>query len=529
MIRAIRCALASLLVHASMLIFGVPGCGPHVEFAGSCTPHARELCYTGPEGTEGVGRCRAGLRTCADDASGFGPCVGEVLPAPEACDAAGDENCDGKTVGCTGNTLWARRYVLSSDYAYPEGISTDASGNAVLAMQVYEDVDIGAPIGVLTPSSGRGSAILKINGAGDPIFGVLVDGPIWYLSIGSDAVGNTAVFGEMYDFGGITLNGQKFMADSDNALMFSLDPAGNTNFAKEFVATDWVDAGSLGTRPTGDIVIAGHNGGGADFGGGPLSGAYLVRYSATGAYVFDKQLPLVEVRASQFDGQGNIVLSGEYYYDANFGGETLPSVGESSYFVVKLGPSGEHLWSKRFGLGKSNHPSSFTSEPDGAGNVYLAGAFSDTWDFGGGPVTAKAPKGDTDGFLVKLDPNGNYLWGKYFGNGNSQRIGSVAIDATGNIVIGASFSGSIDFGAGMLYSASSLASDIAVAKFTPDGDIVWSRRFGAGSYIGVSGLALAPAGEVLVMGAVAQDIDFGMGVLPAKSYGPDIFVVKLEP
>lgn len=474
MIRAFRCALASLLVPTSMLVFGVLGCGAHVEFA-----------Y--------------------------------------------DENCVDKTGGCTGDTLWARRYILSSDYAYPDGISVDATGSAALAFDLYGEVDIGAPFGVLATPSGRGNAILKLNGAGDPIFGMVVNGPMWYLSIASDAVGNTVVLGETYDFGGITLGGQSFKSDADEAFLFSLNPAGNLNFVKQFTATDWVNGDSLGTSPSGDIVIAGDVSGSVDLGGGPLSGTYLGRFSATGAFVFDKQLPLVDVRISQFDGQGNIVLAGDYYLSANFGGDTLPSVGEDSYFVVKLGPNGEHLWSKRFGLGKTNHPSWLTSAPDRAGNVYLAGAFSYTWDFGGGPVTSKAPVGLTDGFLVKLDPNGNFLWGKYFGNGNSQWIGPVAIDASGNVVIGASFSGSIDFGAGMLYAASPLASDVAVAKFTPDGNVVWSKRFGSGNSIHVADIALGPACEVFLMGSVAEDIDFGTGVLPAKNYGPDIFVVKLEP
>lgn len=508
-----------------MLVFGVPGCGPHVEFGTFCTPRARELCYSGPEGTKGVGPCRAGLRTCADDGSEFGPCVGEVLPAPEACH---DEDCDGKTSGCTGNTLWARRYALSSDYAYPAGISVDGAGNAAFAFDIYGEVDMGAPIGVLGSPNGRGNVIVKLNGAGDPILGMVVNGPMWYRSVASDAVGNTVLFGETYDYGEITLDGQTFMADGNNAFLYSLNPAGNVNFVQELSTTDWVAADSLGTSPSGDIIIAA-SGGPVDLGGGPLSGAYLGRFSSTGAYVFDKQLPFVDVRISEFDGQGNIVLAGDYYYSANFGGDTLPSVGEESYFVVKLGPSGEHLWSKRFGLGKSNYPSWLTSVPDGAGNVYLAGSFSYTWDFGGGPVTSKAPVGFTDGFLVKLDPNGNFLWGKYFGNGNHQWIGYVAVDASGNVVVGASFLGSIDFGAGMLYAASPLTPDIAVAKFTSNGDVVWSRRFGAGNSIRIADIALGPAGEVFLTGSVAEDIDFGTGVLPAKSYGPDIFVVKLEP
>jgi hypothetical protein len=52
-----------------------------------------EVCYDGPPGTQGVGTCVSGRRTC--DAGAFGPCEGQVLPADvEACDAL-DDDCDG--------------------------------------------------------------------------------------------------------------------------------------------------------------------------------------------------------------------------------------------------------------------------------------------------------------------------------------------------------------------------------------------------------------------------------------------------
>ncbi|MDC0666602.1 hypothetical protein [Nannocystis radixulma] len=52
-------------------------------------------CYTGADGTAGVGACKAGVQTC--DANGpTGPCVGEIVPQPENCDTdVIDEDCDG--------------------------------------------------------------------------------------------------------------------------------------------------------------------------------------------------------------------------------------------------------------------------------------------------------------------------------------------------------------------------------------------------------------------------------------------------
>ena len=50
-------------------------------------------CYSGPEGTLGVGPCAGGTQVCA--AGEFGPCMGEVTPMVDACGNQIDEDCDG--------------------------------------------------------------------------------------------------------------------------------------------------------------------------------------------------------------------------------------------------------------------------------------------------------------------------------------------------------------------------------------------------------------------------------------------------
>ena len=59
----------------------------------ACTPGDFISCYTGPVGTLGVGRCRAGTRTCGPSAT-WGVCAGVVLPQPEIANGI-DDDCDG--------------------------------------------------------------------------------------------------------------------------------------------------------------------------------------------------------------------------------------------------------------------------------------------------------------------------------------------------------------------------------------------------------------------------------------------------
>ncbi len=59
-------------------------------------------CYSGPEGTLGIGSCQEGVQICTN--GNWSPCIGEVAPsAQEICDNGKDDNCDGKVdEGCGG-------------------------------------------------------------------------------------------------------------------------------------------------------------------------------------------------------------------------------------------------------------------------------------------------------------------------------------------------------------------------------------------------------------------------------------------
>jgi len=60
-----------------------------------CTPGSTLPCYQGATGTLGVGACKAGTQTCLVDGTGYGACLGQVLPAPEVCGNSVDEDCNG--------------------------------------------------------------------------------------------------------------------------------------------------------------------------------------------------------------------------------------------------------------------------------------------------------------------------------------------------------------------------------------------------------------------------------------------------
>ncbi|MEZ4297569.1 MAG: MopE-related protein [Polyangiaceae bacterium] len=58
----------------------------------ACNDGAEQPCYTGPEGTIGVGTCLEGKQICAGGM--WGECTGQVVPTDEACNLL-DDDCNG--------------------------------------------------------------------------------------------------------------------------------------------------------------------------------------------------------------------------------------------------------------------------------------------------------------------------------------------------------------------------------------------------------------------------------------------------
>jgi Putative metal-binding motif len=76
-------------------------CGPSTRNGGDdgipsgpCDPGDTVSCYTGQDGTKGVGPCHQGKSTC-DPSGTWGPCDGEVKPTGETCTDGVDNNCNG--------------------------------------------------------------------------------------------------------------------------------------------------------------------------------------------------------------------------------------------------------------------------------------------------------------------------------------------------------------------------------------------------------------------------------------------------
>src|SRR5690606_28675629 len=156
---------------------------------------------------------------------------------------------------------------------------------------------------------------------------------------------------------------------------------------------------------------------------------------------------------------------------------------------------------------------------DSAGNVIVAGTFAGTADFGGGALTSASLSDDV--FVAKLDPAGNHLWSRRFGDAFADEGWRVAVDVNDNVVVTGHFQGSIDFGGGSLVSQGGF--DVFVAKLDAMGDHLWSKRYGSSVNQFARGLDVRPGGNIAVTGFFQGSLDFGGGTLTTNGFY-DVFV-----
>jgi len=206
------------------------------------------------------------------------------------------------------------------------------------------------------------------------------------------------------------------------------------------------------------------------------------------------------------DARGQLFVAGQLRGSVDLGTGPLTSAGSSDVLVARLDSGGRALWGRRFGDAGMQNVTRLAS--DSAGGVFLTGGFTETLDFDGQRLFNP---GDQDIFLARLDSEGHALWSQRFGDVSEQLADGVAVDPEGNVTIMGSFHGSVDFGEGALVSAG--LSDVFLARFSPEGRLLWSRRFGDAQAQRPSGLAVDAQGNIALTGVFDGSIDFGDGAL----------------
>ena len=171
---------------------------------------------------------------------------------------------------------------------------------------------------------------------------------------------------------------------------------------------------------------------------------------------------------------------------------------------------------------------------DSSGNAFVTGKFFGTVDFDPGKGTSNliSVGSNSDIFILKLDPSGNYLWAKSFGDVNADEGRSIAVDRNGYVYTTGQFRGTIDFDPGdETVNMIAGSDDVFISKLDSLGKFVWAKSMGGSEGDYSNSIQVDIDGSVYTAGQFSGTADFDPGELTASLLSKglyDIFVSKLD-
>ena len=494
----------------------------------ACRPGASEACYSGPPGTEDVGLCVAGARSCGPEGE-WGACIGEVLPARESCADAGDEDCDGVDA-CAGAYPWSRSFG-GVEWDHGRRVVIDPAGSVIVMINASGKGTIDFGGGPRAGLGGRDVSLVKFAPDGAHLwskrFAVGVADPYIGMDIAVDADGRIALTGTFpgaVDFGGGPLVSQ---SKQDGFLaVFAPDGAHLWSLA---VRTGWsVEPQSVGFDPAGDVILTGRFSSWVDLGGGAMFGAggddiFLARHDAAGQHQWSRSFGDVKMQTSHgvvIDAAGDIHIGGNFQGTLDFGGGPLVSAGDLDLFLAKFDAQGDVLWSERFG--GPGEDRMFTLAVGGDGRLGFGGESFGGLDLGDGPLDA-----GIHNYVAVVDAAGAPLWSRLVSPG-STLLQAVAFAGDGSLwMTGGFYEAGNDFGGGAVVSAG--LGDIFLVALDAAGQHVSTRSFGDAAHQAPADLAVAASGVVAVTGELMGTVDFGDGPHVVPGTYPQAFVAVFGP
>ncbi|WP_437644232.1 hypothetical protein [Sorangium sp. So ce362] len=494
-----------------------------------CEPLSAVACYTGPPTTEGIGACQTGLRRCNAAGDGYGPCEGEVTPAPERCGNAADDDCDGavdEADGDAGDPAAGDGEVCACGpgtvevcpYGGPPGtvgVGACSAGRRTCG----GDGRWGACTGEVTPRAEDCTTPADEDCSGGGDCGAVLPGGLLGALLGGSGQqraralaagrGGFAILGGEFE-GSLDLGAGPIATGAERDVFVArIEADGAVAWVRRLVDEGQGALQALAVDAGGEIAIAGDLVGVMGAAGltAPAQQGFVVKLDAGGGLRWGTLLP-GKPQDVAVSAAGDVVVA-----------SALLGHGGSDVAVARLSAAGVPLWTRVFGGAGTQEPTGVAV--DARGDVVLTGTFEDDLDFGeGAPRLSSA--GMSDVFLAKLDERGEHVASLAFGDGRRQYGGDIEIGPGGEIALSGTFEGLLDLGSGTLFSEglSAFVVELGAAR-----EHRFSRAYPAEQ---PPRLALEADGGLVLAGSVEGPTDLGGGPLDGAGRGSDIVAARLD-
>ncbi len=242
------------------------------------------------------------------------------------------------------------------------------------------------------------------------------------------------------------------------------------------------------------------------------------------------------------DASGNVYVTGSLAGTASVVLEdattvNLPNAGSTDVFIAKINSSGKYVWVKT--IGSAGADLGYKIEVDFEGNILVAGQAVGTVDFNPGGAPQQMTLTGAAAFVLKLTPNGEFVWVKSYGSNGGTYAYALDVDNLGNVYTGGRFAATVDFDPGAdEYKLSANAEvpstlhDAYVLKLDKDGSFVWAKSFGGKGWDVVNGIAVDNLQNVHLTGRFSETANFNPDPLgtaqTVTANFQDAFIVKLN-
>ncbi len=205
------------------------------------------------------------------------------------------------------------------------------------------------------------------------------------------------------------------------------------------------------------------------------------------------------------DTSGYLYTAGTFQSDSiTFGSYVLHNNGPGDdIYICKLTTGGQFLWARKAGSTASLDKVAAITT-DRHNNVIVTGYFSTSSINFDGTVVYNSPGFQSDIFVAKYDSNGNILWAIAYGGTNDEVSNSICADTLGNIYVAGWFSSdSLQIGTTLL--PSSLGMNALVTKLDPAGNFLWTKHASGTGLEAFLGVSCDYAGNVVATGTFGAD------------------------
>jgi hypothetical protein len=216
-----------------------------------------------------------------------------------------------------------------------------------------------------------------------------------------------------------------------------------------------------------------------------------------------------------------------------FSGVAIATAGDQDILLARLDAQRSLSWKRRFGGPLDDVL--FWANLDSAGNWLLTGYTDGGLDFGAGAIP-------TDGrrarFVTKLrGTDGSLVWSRALYNvdrtpaetpsweADPQWEGFVVADASDDVLLAGRFHDTLSIDSTTLVSAGGW--DMFLAKFSPDGVLLWARGWGGAGDDYLRAVVPGVQGEIFVAGTFDQSLQFGEATLTPLG-GRDVLLARLD-